>query len=237
MTKRREERVKKFFLAKIVLTSGEIFAYTQNLSISGVCFFSNHEIRIGEQADVMLSASGLSGMRVKGPVVWKTDLPATFKAKYKYGIALEEVTEDYKEYVEKTIEHTKERERRKNPRFGDVLVIENKDVLDLLGASTLNISADGLYIKTAKKLKQGDKYNLRLVGPQLEQPITCVGQVVTVFDAPDNDEEAFFGAGLRLMSFDGKCREHFADYIKGLEELHRFHWPPELVPSKRDEES
>jgi len=110
MKKRREERVKKFSMGKVVLASGDTIAYTQNLSISGACFASNQEITIGEQIVVMLSASGLSDIQVNGLVVWKKDQPDSSKTKYKYGIALTEVSKDYEEVIENIMEQGRERE-------------------------------------------------------------------------------------------------------------------------------
>ncbi len=237
MKDRRAVRLKKFFLAKVALVSGDIIAYTRDLSINGACFSCNQQISVGENIVLQLSAPGLTNMRLKGFIVWKRDLPTGFKTKFQYGVALREITRQYKEFIDKALERNQDRERRKNTRYGDALVIQNEDVLDLLGAGTLNISADGLYIRTNTKLRQGNRYELRLVGPQLDKPIECSGVVVNVFDAPDDDEDAFFGAGLRLETFKGDCRERFEQYIKGLEKLYRFHWPPELVIPEREEES
>ena len=85
----------------------------------------------------------------------------------------------------------------------------------------------GLYVRTSKPLTVGREFELALVSKNLPKPLNCLGEVVAVFECDPDNLDHPYGAGIRILSFAGDGGEHFADYIKGLEELYKFHWPEE----------
>jgi len=227
MEHRRQKRVAKNLLAKVKAPAAEFFAYVQDLAKNGIGFCCNRKIDIGTQLAMDLNIPGHATLNITGKVLWKRDLPVISKNKYQYGIGLTDPPEKFVAWVESLIKMAYE--RRQHPRFTDVLTVESTDVLDLLDAATSDISAGGLYIRTSRPLEVGTQYEMALSSRQITEPIQCLAEVVSVFETDMDDLDHPYGAGVRFISFVGEDGKRFADYIKSLEELYRFHWPPDLA--------
>lgn len=226
MEHRRQKRVAKNLLAKVKAPAAEFFAYVQDLAKNGIGMCCNRLLGIGTQLGVDLNIPGHATLTVQGKVLWKRDLPSISKNKYQYGVGLLEPPDQYVGWVETLIKQAFE--RRQHPRFTDVLTVESGDVLDLLDAATTDVSAGGLYIRTGRPLEVGTQYEMSLSSAQLPEPIQCLGEVVAVFETDLDDLDHPYGAGVRFISFVGEDGARFKDYLKSLEDLYRFHWPPEL---------
>ena len=236
MEKRHQKRIAKYLLAEVKVTGGNFFAYVQDISKKGLGFLCNNSLEMGEELEITLNVPKRATMHLKGRVVWHRELPVLSKNKYHYGIALTDHPDEYDLFVELLLKQ--QYERRKHPRFSATLVVKNADVLDLLDAATSDVSAGGLYIRTTLPLIVGDQHEIELSGDQLAEPILCLGEVVHVFDMDLDDENYPFGAGIKIISFVGDGSKRFTDYLKGLEELYRFHWPPDLeeMTKKKEEQ-
>jgi Tfp pilus assembly protein PilZ len=227
MEKRRQHRVAKNLLARITTTTASFFAYVQDLAKVGVCFSCNNKLANGEEVQLALNMPSRPTMALKGRVVWTRSLPSISKNKYQYGVRLIEPMPEYLRVVEELIK--RDFERRKHSRFLDVLVVEAKDVLDLLDASTVDISAGGLYIGSNRPLEMGAQYTLKLFEPNMSAPIYCLVEVVVVYDTTGEEFDHPYGAGVRFISFADDGEKRLTQYIRSLETLYRYHWPSDAA--------
>lgn len=223
---RFQKRVAKNLLAKVMTPTMEFFGFVQDLAQGGLGFTTNRKIDPGTNVDIRLNIPKKPTMLLTGRVAWRRDLPTLSKNKYQLGIALQEPPAAYTEFVVSLIQT--EMERRQDKRFSDILEIQNEDVLDLLDAATADVSAGGLYVRTGRPLPVGKQFELKLAAPELAEPIFCLGEVVATFDCDPDDLDHAYGAGIKIVSFIGESRERFSAYIRSLDELFKFHWPPEL---------
>ncbi|MDP8225074.1 MAG: PilZ domain-containing protein [Candidatus Lernaella stagnicola] len=226
MENRRQKRVSKNLLAQVTTQTSAFFAYVQDLAKTGLGFSCNRNLSIGEEVEVKLNAPSKPTMVMKGRVAWQRNLPSIAKNKFQYGIGLTEHSDIYDAYVLELLK--REYERRTDPRFTDVLTVQADDVLDLLDAAISDVSASGLYVRTGSPLVVGSQYEFKLESEELADPLFVLAEVVAVFDCDLDDLDHPYGAGFKIISFAGKGAEKFADYIKSLEELFKFHWPPEM---------
>jgi Tfp pilus assembly protein PilZ len=221
---RRQLRVARNLLAQITLPTGSFFAYVQDLAKNGVGFTCNRQLAIGDPLAMAINVPGKPTIAVQGKIVWQRSLPVIARNKNQYGFTLTEPSELFDHYVEAQLK--RDYERRGDTRYTDFLLVENTDVMDLLDAATADISANGLYIRTGSPLAMGKQIELKLSGPQLANPLFCLAEVVAVFDADPDDLDHPYGAGVRFISFSGDGAAHFKEYLRGLESLFNFHWPP-----------
>ena len=153
MHERRQRRVAKTLLAKVTMTTAEFFVYIQDVAKEGVSFSCNRKIDMGAKLGLAVNAPKYPTMDLKGDLVWVRDLPTISRNKFLYGVHLTEAPDVYQEFVDTLVRH--DYERRRDPRFSDVLTVAGDDVLDLLDAATTDVSAGGLYIRTGKPLEVG----------------------------------------------------------------------------------
>jgi PilZ domain len=230
MEKRRQQRIAKSLLAQVEKGGDKFFAYVQDVAKSGLGMTCNRLMEPKDLILVFLNAPRRPNMTLDGMLVWRRELPRISKSKYQYGVFVSEPPEEYENFIEAELQRVYD--RRENPRFQDVLEVKNEDVIDLLDAATVDISAGGLYIRTHKPLEIGVQFEMMLSGKSLTEPVFCLGEVVASFETDPDDLEHRYGAGIRIVSYGKGHKDRFVDYIKGLEELYRFHWPPELDTSK-----
>lgn len=233
MEQRRQLRIARNLLAKVAQSGGSFFAYVQDLAKNGVGFTCNRPLAIGDAVDVALNIPGQPTIALKGKIVWQRNLPVISRNKYQYGLTLAEPSPSFDRYVENQLK--REYEHRRDARYTDILTVENADVMDLLDAATEDISAGGLYIRTGAPLEMGRQLELKLSGPQLAEPLFCLAEVVAVFDADPDDLDHPYGAGVRFISFSGDGADRFKEYLRGLESLFHFHWPPRQAPAAAPE--
>jgi Tfp pilus assembly protein PilZ len=234
MEQRRQLRVSRSLLAKITTPAASFFAYVADLARGGLGFACNYKFTIGDPLEISLNVPGRPTLALSGRVAWLRTLPSVSKNKYFYGVAVPEPPEAFTRLVEEMVR--RDFERRHHPRFRDVLVVDHKDVLDLLDASTQDISAGGLYIGTNQPLEVGREYTVKLQNEHLMTPIICLVEVLGVYDTSAAEFDHPYGAGVRFLSFEGDGKQRLAEYIKGLEELYRYHWPPKASGAAGAEE-
>ncbi|HPQ71413.1 MAG TPA: PilZ domain-containing protein [bacterium] len=223
---RYQKRVAKNLLAKVMTQTSEFFGFVQDLAQGGLGLTTNRKIDPGTNVDINLNIPAKPTMKLNGRIAWRRDLPALAKNKYQLGVALQEPPEEYTKFVIGLIQN--EMERRKDKRFTDILEIHNEDVLDLLDAATADVSAGGLYVRTGRPLPVGKQFELKLAAPALLEPIFCLGEVVATFECDPDDLDHAYGAGIKIISFIGEGEERFSAYIRTLDELFKFHWPPDI---------
>jgi len=220
---RLQKRVSNNLLTKVTMPMAEFFGYVQDLAKSGLGLTCNRRLEVGTELKLSINVPQRSALVVTGKVVWRRDLPVLSKNRYQVGVALTEENPEYQKYIEAQLKH--EYERRRHVRYSDILEVKSEDVIDLLDSATADISAGGLYIRTNKPLPVGAQYELALVSAQLPKTIYCLGEVVNTFECdPDNLDHAY-GAGLRIIAFEGDDEKLFASYLMTLEDLYKFHWP------------
>ena len=224
-----QKRVARNLLAKVGTQTAQFFAYVQDLAQQGLGMTCNRKLDQGTEVEVQLNVPGHATMNLKGKVAWRRDLPVISKNRYQIGVALADPDPQYVTYVEALIK--RDYERRKEVRFSDVLEVKSEDVLDLLDTAVADVSAGGLYVRTGKPLTVGKQFELALVGKGLPKPLYCLGEVVAVFECDPDNLDHPFGAGIRIVSFVGGDGKLFADYIRSLEDLYKFHWPEDIPTS------
>lgn len=225
---RLQLRVSKSLLAKVTVSFTEFYAYVQDLNKGGIGMVCNRDMVVGEEVKVSVNVPQRKNVMVEGNVVWRRELPSVSKHRYQYGVKIETKPEEYEEYIEELIK--KQYERRRHPRFKAVLEVKNEDVMDLLDAATEDVSAAGLYIRTGRPLPVGGQFQMALSDEDFDQPIYCIGEVVTSFECDSDSMDQPYGAGVKIISFVGDDGERFTDYIRQLENLYEFHWPENLKP-------
>ena len=70
----------------------------------------------------------------------------------------------------------------------------------------------------------------------MPKELICLGEVVATFENDPDDLDHPYGAGVRIISFAEDGAKYFAEYIKSLEKLYLFHWPPELKELQQQQE-
>jgi hypothetical protein len=226
MGDRYQMRVAKNLLARVKVDDSEFFAYVQDLAKTGVGIACNRKLIHDAAVSLFLNIPEHSNIDLDGKVAWKRDMPVIAKNKFQYGINLEDAPDTYYAYVEKMLR--RQYERREHPRFNAVLEVKNEDVLDLLDATTEDVSAAGLYIRSGRPLAKGAQYEMALSGQELEKPLECIGEVISVFQCELDEFDHPYGAGVKIISFVGDDGLRFSDYLRKLEALYKFHWPDSL---------
>jgi Tfp pilus assembly protein PilZ len=235
MDKRRQVRVAKNLLGKVTTLTSSFFAYVQDLAKTGIGISCNRKLPIGEAVEVALNMPERPTMTLKGRIAWVRALPSIAKNKFQYGIHLDDPPPVFVQTVEALVK--RDFERRKHPRFLDVLLIESKDVLDLMDCSTTDVSAGGLYVGTNQPLEMGRQYTLKLSMDPPPEPLYCLVEVVAVYDTSGEEFSHPYGAGVRFISFAGDGEQRFGEYLRRLEDLYRYHWPPKAEnPDEADVE-
>jgi len=224
------KRVAKNLLAKVILPSTEFFGFIMDLSTYGLGFTCNRSLPVGEQLQISLNVPQRRNMKLTGAVTWNRTLPATSKNRFQYGVKLFSKPNDYDEYVHKLF--IKENLRRKHPRYREVLEVKNDDVLELMDAATQDISEEGFYIRTGRPLTVGQKYDMALTTSEFDKPMQCKVEVVAVFNCEPDGFDHPYGAGVRILSFDGDSGDRFAMYIRNLEKLYNFPSPDQVKGQK-----
>jgi Tfp pilus assembly protein PilZ len=227
MEKRRQARVAKNLLGKLYTKTSDFLVYVHDLAKNGLGFTCNRDLTVGDEVRIALNVPGYATMTLEGRLSWHRSLPVVAKARHQYGLVVAKPTAEYLTLLDTMLR--RDYERRRDPRFTDVLVVESDDILDLLDAATSNVSAGGLYICTNVELEMARQYELKLSGVQLTEPILCLVEVVAVFDTNIDELTHPFGAGVKFVSFAGDGEKRFIDYIRSLEDLYRYHWPKETV--------
>jgi len=220
---RLQKRVAKNLLGKMQINGMEFFVYVHDLAKDGIGLTCNRELQIHDQIKISLNVPGHKTMELEGTVAWMRVMPKISRNRYHIGVHLTLKTTDYEEYVVSLLR--KDYERRKFERFKDILEVQNGDVLDLLDAATQDVSAGGLYIRTGRPLTIGQQLEIMLSGKNLERSLFCLGEVMSVFETDMDDLDHPYGAGIKIISFVGEDEKLFSEYLKGIEEIYKFHWP------------
>lgn len=224
--KRLQKRIAKNLLVKVKLPAVEFLAYVQDVNKGGLCIAMNRELEKGVVLDIDLNVPEMKTMHIKGVVAWRKDLPSISKNRHQVGVRITDKPDTYDLFVENLLK--RDFERRRHERFQDVLEIKNNDIIDLLDAATTDVSAGGFYIRTGKPLPVGAQYEVALTGAEFKEPLICLVEVVTSFECDADNLDHPYGAGVKIISFQKDDASRFTDYIKSLEEIYRFHWPPEM---------
>jgi len=234
--KRVQKRVSKYLLAKVFTPDTSFFAYVHDLAKNGIGMSCNRCLEPGTIMGVDLNVPRHNTMHLEAKVAWRRDLPVIARNKFSVGARISDPPIEYSVYVENLLKL--DYERREHQRFTDVLEVESNDVLDLLDAATVDVSAKGLYVRTGKLIPVGQQLDLKLCGQNLE-PIFCLAEVVESFTTDVDNLDHPYGAGMKIISFAKDDEERFTQYIKYLEELYRFHWPEggEFLKADVEEES
>ncbi|MCZ7586865.1 MAG: PilZ domain-containing protein [Deltaproteobacteria bacterium] len=225
-TLRLQKRVAKNLLAKVQAGAFQFFGHVNDLAKTGLGMSCNRSLQVGQELEFDLNVPTEKTMKMKGTVVWCRDLPSISKNRYLVGVRLTDRPEHYESFVERLLR--REYERREHTRFTDVLEISSDDVMDLIDAATLDVSAGGLYVRTGRPLEVGRQFEMSLKSASLETPLMCLVEVIASFECGEDDLDHPYGAGVRIISFVGEDETRFGDYIRSLEKLYRFHWPEEL---------
>ena len=187
----------------------------------------NRNLDIGETLNISLNLPNAHSVELVGRVVWKREQSSLSKNHYQIGIRLTSAPDEFHRHVENLL--AREYERRAHRRFPDAIPVASADVLDLMDATTGDVSAGGLYIRTCKPLQVDGQYDLALTLPdEHEEPIVVLVEVVNSFEADPDSGDHPYGAGVKFISFAGDGRARFGDYIRSLEDIYKFHWPDEL---------
>lgn len=223
---RRQVRVSKNLLAIVQHGYIQFLGFIVDIAKGGMGMTCNRDIALGDALSISLNVPEHKTLKLAGHLVWRRELPKLSRNRWHLGVRLSNPPEEYAAYVESLMR--REYERRAHRRFADTLIVSNEDVLDLLDATTQDISAGGLYIRTGSPLPVGAQYEVDLQGSGLLDPLRCLVEVVTSFDCDADDLDHPYGAGVKIISFRAGDAERFADYIKQLESLFRFHWPTDI---------
>ena len=105
---------------------------------------------------------------------------------------------------------------RAAPRITKTLSLNFKDGHAFIEAYTGNISNGGLFIKTAKPLKQGEQFLLKLQLPGLPEPMKIKSEVAWAKTQTEGKDKAPAGMGVRFCEVDQKDREIINQYLEGL---------------------
>ena len=162
---RLQKRVARDLLTRIKTEDTEFFGRVYNLAKNGLGFSCNRELEKGAQLGLELNVPGQKTIVLSGKVVWIRELPSISKSRYHVGFSLTEKLQAYELFVETLLR--RDYERRKIRRFQDVLTIHSEDVLDLLDAATMDISAEGLYVRTVRRRGVGQQFEMQLDGKNL----------------------------------------------------------------------
>lgn len=107
-----------------------------------------------------------------------------------------------------------EEERRRFLRADDVLEVTYskvlEDVTSFKTSTSLDIGGGGLRIKTSEKLTPGSKLALKIEIPEIDFPISCIGEVVWV---EESEEKNKYYAGIRFVEIDEEKRQEIIRYI------------------------
>lgn len=224
---RLQRRISKNLLAKVTTSTREFFGFVRDISKTGMAMGCNRNLDLGETLNITLNMPDARTVEMTGRVVWKREQSSLSKNHYQIGVRITQAPEEFHRHVENLL--SREYERRAHRRFPDAIPVSSKDVLDLMDATTGDVSAGGLYIRTSKALKVEGQYDLSLTVPdEHDEPIVVLAEVVTSFETDPEDGDHPYGAGVKFISFAGNGRERFGDYLRSLEEIYKFHWPEEL---------
>ncbi|MBZ0271715.1 PilZ domain-containing protein [bacterium] len=220
---RRQIRVAKNLLAKIIQPTRECFGFVHDVAKTGLGVAVSSNIEMGDHMEIHLNVPKLPSMKLSGDVVWRRELPRIAKHRFLLGVRLTETCPAYDEWVEEQIRY--DYERREHPRYQAIVEVNGSDVFDLLDAATTNVSARGLYVRTSMPLPVGSHHELALRSPALDEPVMCLAEVVSSFECEPDELDHAHGAGMRIISFKKDHEERFVEFIKQLDALYRFHWP------------
>lgn len=219
-----KKRITRIFLSKISMGDETLIGYIQDLGLSGIGVTCNTPISVKTEMKLAVNLPNRVPMTISGAVVWRRRLPEVSRHKFLYGVRItQDVPKEYAEFIDE--EYDRAMERRQETRMRFFLSIAGKDVLKLIDASTEDVSAKGLYIRTKELLEVGADYTLTLEGEQMESPIVCMGRVVSCFECDADNFEHSYGAGIKIISFQEGDEKRFRIFLEGLADLYRYHWP------------
>ncbi|MFC1822963.1 TIGR02266 family protein [Thermodesulfobacteriota bacterium] len=104
---------------------------------------------------------------------------------------------------------------RSAPRIAKTLSLNFKDGHAFIKAYTGDISNGGLFIKTAKPLKQGEQFLLKLQLPGLSEPMKIKSEVAWARTQKEGEEKAPAGMGVKFCEMEQKDREIIKQFLEG----------------------
>ncbi len=230
MNKRRFYRLPRSLMVKIDCADGQCLGYVNDMAKSGIGIFCDRELPEQSRLAVAMTVAG-SPIVLQGQVVWRRAMPVVARTKFQYGVKLAGDLTVYRAFLASQIRH--DFELRRHPRYPEVLVVKNGDVLDLLDAAVTNVSVGGLYIRVKRPLAVGDECEMELQNDRLVEPIFCLGEVVEAFLTEADAFAHEYGAGIRIVAFRGDGQARFAEYLKGLENVYAFYWATDKSDADR----
>jgi Tfp pilus assembly protein PilZ len=217
---RRQKRLTRIVLSKLVISGEKHIGYIQDFSLLGIGITCNKGLEKKAQVDVMVQLPNLSALTLPGVVIWRRKLPKVSRHKYLYGVRFAEAPREYKEFIESELE--KAENKREHGRLRYFMHVKTDDVLKLIDAATEDISAGGMYIRSQQLLNIGEDITLSLEDERLEKPITCMGKVVSCFECDTNNFDYPYGSGIKIIAFQKGDEGRFKDFLVGLEDLFSF---------------
>ncbi len=221
--RRREKRLTRIVLAKILLPSEKHIGYIQDFSQSGIGITCNKALELKTEVGVSVQLPNLDPMSLSGRVIWRRKLPKVSRHKYLYGLRFQERPPEYDKYLEAELE--KVDERRQHSRLRYFMRVKNEDVLKIINATTEDISVGGFYIRSHQLLDVGEEITLVLEDKRLEKPISCMGKVISCFECDTNNFDYPYGAGIRIVSFQQGDEDRFKEFVDSLENLFDYSKP------------
>jgi uncharacterized protein (TIGR02266 family) len=104
---------------------------------------------------------------------------------------------------------------RTEPRVVKTLSLNFKDGHAFIKAYTGDLSSGGLFIKTAKPLKQGEQFLLKLQLPGLSEPMKIKSEVSWARPQEESTDKMPAGMGVKFCEMEPKDREMIKQFIDG----------------------
>ncbi|MDB9823201.1 TIGR02266 family protein [Deltaproteobacteria bacterium] len=105
---------------------------------------------------------------------------------------------------------------RCEPRIPKTLSVSYKDKKSFLKAYTGNISGGGIFIKTGSPLPEGEIFFLKLMLPDLSEPLKIKCTVAWVNEKKEGETGRPQGMGLKFGEMSIKDNETLKSYIQSL---------------------